>query len=253
MMTGDDYRHFVCIAAGDNPQELMKEYDRNKITQPRLVYRFGDIKDIKGRFIDIYARLLNNKDLSEFQIEYIKTAIEDFQEMDDNEFYNYITNEEALEVDKETGDAYSRKNENGKWSSYAIGKLFSIPFLLKDGREVFQAKKGEIDWEHIHLSGKDIYERAWEMVMEASEPQNDYEATIYDNMKDKRAYFEKFETKENYVISSTAFWGYAFVSEKTGWLDASEEDQFAWMKNFYDLFIKNLDDDTLLTIFECVA
>ena len=152
----------------------------------------------------------------------------------------------------QTGDAYTRKNDEGKWSSYNIGKLFSMPFLTKDGREVFQARKSEIDWPHIHLNGGDIYARAWEMVMDASDPRNDYEWTIYENMKDKRTYFEKFETKENYVTSNTAFWGYAFLSDKTGWIDASaEEDQFAWMSNFYDMFIKNLPNDTLLTIYEC--
>jgi hypothetical protein len=30
------------------------------------------------------------------------------------------------------------------------------------------------------------------------------------------------------------------------------EDQFMWMRNFYDVFIKNLDDNTLLTIYECI-
>ena len=71
-------------------------------------------------------------------------------------------------------------------------------------------------------------------------------------MKDKQAYFEKFETKENYITSNTAFWGYAFLSDITGWLDAEDiEDQFVWMSNFYDLYIKNLPDDTLLTIYEC--
>ena len=90
------------------------------------------------------------------------------------------------------------------------------------------------------------------MVMEKSKPETDYEALIYDNMKDKITYFEKFETKENYVISNTAFWGYAFVSESKGWMDASEvESQFVWMNNFYDLFIKNLPDNTLLSIYEC--
>ena len=63
----------------------------------------------------------------------------------------------------------------------------------------------------------------------------------------------KFENKENYVISNTAFWGYAFLSDMTGWQDASDtEDQFVWMNNFYNLFIKNLPEDTLLTIYECV-
>jgi hypothetical protein len=71
-------------------------------------------------------------------------------------------------------------------------------------------------------------------------------------MKDKETYFKKFETKENYVISNTAFWGYAFLSEKTGWVDASDtNDQFVWMSEYYNMFIKNLPDDTLLTIYEC--
>jgi hypothetical protein len=71
-------------------------------------------------------------------------------------------------------------------------------------------------------------------------------------MKDKETYFKKFETKENYVVSNTAFWGYAFLSEKTGWVDASNtHDQFVWMAEYYNMFIKNLPDDTLLTIYEC--
>jgi hypothetical protein len=71
-------------------------------------------------------------------------------------------------------------------------------------------------------------------------------------MKDKETYFKKFETKENYVVSNTAFWGYAFLSEKTGWVDASDtKDQFVWMAEYYNMFIKNLPEDTLLTIYEC--
>lgn len=128
-----------------------------------------------------------------------------------------------------------------------------MPFLTKDGIECFQARKSDVDWPKIHLNGGHIYERAWEMVMEGSKPEDDYEKQIYENMKDKTAYFEKFENKENYVISSTAFWGYAFLSEITGWQEASSmDDQFTWMRNFYDVFIKNLPDDTLLTIYECV-
>jgi hypothetical protein len=90
------------------------------------------------------------------------------------------------------------------------------------------------------------------MVMDNSAPNNEDEKVLYDNMKDKTSYFEKFEAKENYITSNTAFWGYAFLSEKTGWIDATDiEDQFAWMSNFYDVFIKNLSEDTKLTIYEC--
>jgi len=251
MMNSEDYQHFVCIVAGEEPSALMAEYDKNKPSEPRLVYRFKDVKKIKDSFIQVYENALAGE-LNPSQREYIQLTLQDLAEMDDEEFYEDIVSNGELEVDEETGDAYSTKNENGKWSFYNIGKIFSIPFLTKDGREVFQARKGEIDWPHIHLNGGEIYERAWEMVMDGSKPKNDYEETIYKNMKDKRSYFEKFETKSNYVTSNTAFWGYAFLSEKTGWMDASEEDnQFVWMSNFYDMFIKNLPEDTLLTIYEC--
>ena len=103
----------------------------------------------------------------------------------------------------------------------------------------------------MHLHGGEIYSRAWEMVMEDSKPENDYEKQIYKNMKARTAYFEKFGTKENYIIVNTAFWGYAFVS-KNGWAELEDEmDQFVWVRNFYPLFIEPLSDDTLLTIYEC--
>ncbi len=97
----------------------------------------------------------------------------------------------------------------------------------------------------------EIYDRAWEMVMYGSGPVNDYENQIYDNMKARTAYFEKFGNKEAYVLSNTAFWAYAFVS-KNGWIELEDNvDQFTWVRNFYEMFIDPLPDDTLLTIYEC--
>lgn len=249
MMTNDDYQHFVCIVAGDNPIELMLPYDKTKEEEPYVKYRFKDAKTLKEKYIELYEGILNN-DAETIDKEVLRDIVDDLKEMTIEEFYEDLT--QGLEIDEENGDAISRENKNGHYTFYELGKWFSIPFLTKDGREVFQAKKSDIDWDKMHLNGGDVYKRAWEMVMENKEPNTDYEKTIYENMKDKTAYFEKFETKENYVISNTAFWGYAFVSNKTGWMDASEcESQFAWMSCFYDVFINNLSDDTLLTIYEC--
>ena len=249
-MTNDDYQHFVCIVAGDNPETLMSEYDKNKVVPPYIVYTRSAVPHLKDIFIDEYKKVLEEGYLSEMEEEYVKSTLQDLAEMSDDDFFYELVSNDNLTIGDD-GNAYSTKNMLGKWSYYNEGKVFCIPFMLKDGREVFQAKKGEIDWGHMHLNRGEIYERAWEIVMEASAPQNDYEAAIYENMKDKQAYFEKFETKENYVVSNTSFWGYAFLSDKTGWRDADNEEQFTWMKNYYDMFIKNLDDDTLLTIYEC--
>lgn len=249
MMTKDDYQHFVCIVAGENPDELMERYDKGKKVDPYVVYRYKDAGKLKQSYLSYYESLLETP-MPGLNVEELRETIKEFKEMDADDFYEELTAD--YEKDDETGDAMSDANKEGHWSYCSIGKSLSIPFLTKDGKELFQARKGDIDWEKIHLAGQDIYNRTWEMCMEGSKPQNDYERTIYQNMGDKTTYFKKFETKENYVTSNTAFWGYAFVSEKTGWQEADEiANQFAWMKNYYDLFIKNLDDGTLLTIYEC--
>jgi hypothetical protein len=248
-MTNDDYQHFVCIVAGDNPIEIMLPYDKALKEKPYVKYYYKDAQKLKDKYIEIYEGILNN-DNETVDKESLREVLDDLKDMSIEEFYEDLT--EGLEISEETGDAYSTENPNGKYTYYELGKWFSIPFLTKDGREVFQAKKSEINWDAIHLNNSDIYKRAWEMVMEESEPTTDYEKTIYENMKDKTAYFQKFETKENYIISNTAFWGYAFVDEKRGWIDASDSDsQFTWMSCFYDMFIKSLPDDTILTIYEC--
>ena len=249
MMTNDDYQHFVCIVAGDNPDELMKPYDRREEEEPYVRYRYKDAAKIKEKYIELYEGILNS-DEETINKEELEDIVNDLKEMSVEEFYEELT--EGLTIDDKTGDAISTENRQGMFSYYEIGKWLSVPFLLKDGKEVFQAKKSDINWDKIHLGGGDIYRKTWEMVMEGVEPSTDYEKTIYDNMKDKETYFKKFETKENYVVSNTAFWGYAFLSEKTGWVDASDtNDQFVWMAEYYNMFIKNLPDDTLLTIYEC--
>ena len=249
MMTNDDYQHFVCIVAGDNPDELMKPYDRREEEEPYVRYRYKDAAKIKEKYIELYEGILNS-DEKTIDKEELEDIVNDLKEMSVEEFYEELT--EGLTIDDKTGDAISTENRQGMFSYYEIGKWLSVPFLLKDGKEVFQAKKSDINWDKIHLGGGDIYRRAWEMVMENSAPTTEYEKHIFENMKDKTTYFQKFENKENYIISNTAFWGYAFLSEKTGWVDASDtNDQFVWMAEYYNMFIKNLSDDTLLTIYEC--
>lgn len=250
MMTEDDYKHFVCIVAGDNPDELMSEYDKTKNLEKQIIYRYKDASLLRQNYIVAYTEMLRNKELSDSEREYVKESLDEISNMDDDDFYYDLIYD--YEVDEDTGDAIVYANKNGKWSSYQIGKVFSIPFILKNNEESFQARKSDIDWHKIHMHDSYVYKRAWEMVVDGSKPETDEEQTIFDNMCEHKAYFLKFETKENYITSNTSFWGYAFLSDKTGWIDADEcEDQFGWMSNFYDTFIKTLPDDTLLTIYEC--
>ena len=249
-MAIDQYNHFVAIVAGDNPEVLMSPYDKNIKTEPTVVYKYADAGLLRDQYIKVYKSIISSDAIPDGPFkEDAKDKLTIIESQTPQEFYYDLTDE--YEHDEKTGDALTTENPKGRWSSYRLGKLFSIPFILNDGTEKFQAKKGDINWELMHLHGGEIYERAWEMVMEGSEPVNDYEKQIYNNMKARTAYFEKFGTKENYVLSNTAFWGYAFVS-KNGWMELGEDtDQFIWVRNFYESFIDPLPDDTLLTIYEC--
>lgn len=249
-MAIDQYNHFVAIVAGEQPEVLMSPYDKHIETEPTVVYKYEDAEKLKEHYLNVYQAVVNSDKIPDGPFkEDAKDKLEIIRNQSAQEFYLDLT--EDYERDPETGDAITKENPNGKWSSYRMGKLFSVPFVLKDGKETFQAKKGDINWEVMHLHGGEIYDRAWDMVMEGSEPQNEYEQQIYKNMNARTAYFEKFGTKENYVLSNTAFWGYAFVSEN-GWLELEEDmDQFVWVRNYYERFIDPLPDDTLLTIYEC--
>lgn len=250
-MAIDQYNHFVAIVAGDNPEALMSPYDKNIETEPRVVYKYEDAGTLRDRYINVYKSIISSDKIPDGPFkEDAKDKLAVIENQSLEEFYLDLTYD--YEYDPETGNAMTKENPDGRWSSYRLGKLFSVPFVLKDGTETFQAKKGDIDWSVMHLHGGWIYRRAWEMVMENSEPQSDYEKQIYKNMQARTAYFEKFGSKENYVLSNTAFWGYAFVS-KNGWIELEDDmDQFKWVMNFYDSFIDPLPDDTLLTIYECV-
>lgn len=250
-MTGDDYQHFVCIVAGNEPEKLIDEYCSQNTVEPYVVYKYKDANKIKTCTIKYYETLKETT-YTPIEREYINNSLLDLKDMSDDEFFESLCEGHPDYYINDSGDIISNKNPNGRYSYCNIGKLFSIPFLTKDGKEVYQAKKGNIDWNRIHLNGGHAYKRVWEMVMENSEPLDNHEKVLYENMKDKIAYFEKFENKENYIISNTAFWGYAFLSEITGWIDAEDiENQFTWMSNYFDLYIKNLPDETLLTIYEC--
>ena len=62
MMTKDDYQHFVCIVAGDNPEELLKPYDKTIKKDPYIKYKYKDADLIKSKYIEFYEGLLKIED-----------------------------------------------------------------------------------------------------------------------------------------------------------------------------------------------
>lgn len=242
----ENYNHFVTIVAGDNPEELMRQYlfdDENT----QILYRKEDAHKLKLQHIQMAEALLKN-----CQDNYEKMDLEDIiialKTQSDDEFFDDLSDEYDTDED---GNIIGPINE-AKFETYNIGKHLSTPFMLKDGELSFQERKKEIDWERIHLHDMFYYERVWDLAMTDAEPVNDQEVQIKKNMSNKKEYFSFFGNKETYAAHNSAFWGYAFLSEETGWVELDfDKNQLDWVTNYYDDFIVPLSEDTLLTIYEC--
>ena len=245
-----NYKHFTAIVVGDNPDEIMKKYDLSKKVEPYVVYYLSEVKQYKEKTLKAYQYLSTAETMPQTVRDEYADRAKELEKMDDVDFYTELTT--YFDVDEETGNAMCDINPDGHYNVCRIGKELSMPLIDKKDQEVFQARKGDIAWNKIHLANQDVYKLAWEMVMEDRVPSNDDEKAIYENMKNRTEYFKYYGDKETYVASNTAFWGLAFVTADK-WIELQDNDsQLDWVLNFYDRFIKDLPENTLISVYECV-
>ena len=223
-------RHFKVIVAGENPEELMLKYDSETKVAPYVVFEYKKAEEYKRKYLESLRAILKHAE-KEFpndeQVQYLREEIKDIESESAEDYFLDLT--DGLTLDEETGDALSTDNPNEMFTFHKIGGSFSLPFILKDDRESYSARKGDIAWNEVHLANQRPYEVAWDTTHGLAEPQNEDEKKIYENMKNLDAYFLNFDSREHYIASNTAFWGLAFVDEK-GWHELPpEEKQFDWV------------------------
>lgn len=251
-------QHFTAIVIGDNHSELIKQYGPFKV-EPYIVANYDKADQYRAqritslRLAKYYQNEMCEKDGRPIIFDY-DTEIDRIKNMDPTDFYLELGEDHKdWYMDEETGAYMSELNPKCKYDAANIGKSLSMPLVLKDGSDSFSEKKCNIDWTATHLSQKDIYEIAWDTVMGGKEPITDQEKKIYENMKSHVKYFQYFGTRENYVLSSTAFWGYAYV-DQNGWIDIDDEEKISqteWMRDFYKKFIVPLNANDRITVYEC--
>lgn len=251
-MAQTNSRFFSVMAVGEEPQKMMEKYGADYEVEPYVKYKYLDAKKYQQASIKTLEKLLNEADkigIPPTTQETLKTRLEELKKQSSFEYYRQLT--DGMYYD-EDGNALSTENPNAHFNTCRVGRNFSMPLLLKNGMEAYSAHVSEVDWESMIHTNTSVYEAAWEMVMEGKTPSNPEEEAIYNAMKDKEAYFSKFKSEEEYVNYSTSYWNYAFV-DKNGWIDVDifEGDETEWVSTFYDRFIKNLDPNELITIFEC--
>ena len=244
-------KFFSVMVIGDNHKELMEKYSMNLEVEPYVKYEYLKADKYLSNSIKALDNILANFDkigLDPHMKESLSLRIKTLKQMTPFEYYRELT--DGMYYD-ENGNALSTENLDGKWKTARIGRNFSLPLRLNDGSESYSARMVDIDWFAMNEPTV-LYEAAWEMVVEGREPTNSEEEKVYESMKDKLTYFSNFKSKEDYVNYSTRYWNYAVVT-KDGWIDvdSSGGDEKEWINNFFERFIRKIDDVELVTIYEC--
>lgn len=245
-----DNRHFTAVVVGDNPDEIMKQYDLSLKVSPYVVYKIADAKQYKENTLNAYRHFASIETLPDMIRDEYSEKIKEIENMSDLDFYLELT--EDLDIDETTGNAMSDVNPNGHYNVCRLGDKLSMPLINKKGDEVFQARKCDVNWEKVHLANQEVYRLTWQMINYGKTPETEEEKVIYENMKNRKDYFSMFKDEDEYVFHNTAFWGTAFVTMDR-WFELTDDvSQVEWVRNFYDDFIKDLPENTLISIYECV-
>ncbi len=244
-------RFFSLMVVGNNPQNIIEKYSRSFKTEPYVKYKYLDAKKYQDAAIKSIKAILDNADtcgLTPNVKEALQHRIKALSSLTPFEYYRELT--DGMYYD-DNGNALSEENPNAKYVTCRIGRNFCLPLKLKNGSESYSAHVEDVDWNQMHKTNQEIYMAAWEMVMEGRKPQTDEEKAIYTSMKDKTAYFGKFDSKDDYVSYSTSYWNYAYADDK-GWIDVDDNgDEKKWIDEFYERFISQLKPNDLITIYEC--
>ena len=245
-------KFLTVLVIGKEPEKLMERYSKALKVKPYVKYKYLDAEKMKDNAIKMLTEITNTPEkltLNKFQVDYFKERLKAISSMSSFEYYRTIT--DGLYYD-ENGDALSEENPDGKWDTYALGKNFSYPFKLTDGKESYQARVGEIDWNRMHMNPDvvKLFETIWALVVDDDDPSNDDEEILKKNWVTKKNYLSNVKSVDDFVSHNGAYWNYAVLSDK-GWVDVDDDgNESSWINNFFERFITPLEDGELLTIYE---
>ena len=143
----ENYNHFVVIAAGENPDELMKRYESGN--EKTVVFYKKDAEKLRSQHIEM-AKAYRQVELSEFEKLQIEDIIETLEEQTIEEFWEDFTSEQDVIDEDNEGkrriieidiDEINSKNiydliisdlKSGSVRDYLKGFLMEVDVIQKD-------------------------------------------------------------------------------------------------------------------------
>ena len=225
---------------------------------------------------------------NENHLKYLKEEFPKKLTMTDEEIYELAIKWYDPEDIGENGEVYSTRNPDSKWDWYEVGGRYAGRIAVKDGVEIEEpnfswgwsddekdkviamgyktdsAYIKDIDFSKMHRTEEDYKDaiRYWELVVEGDKPKNkEEEDSVKFNWYKPEFYTERYKNKETYAKCNSSFSMWAVVKDgvwyekgEMGWWAMSNEtndEAVDWDLNFFDRFIKDLPEDTVITVVDC--
>lgn len=225
---------------------------------------------------------------NENHLNYLRNDFPKKLEMSDDDIYKDSIKWYDPEDIGPEGEVYSVRNNQSKWDWYQIGGRYAGQIMVKPGVEIEdpnfswgweeedrkeitdkgfatdQAYVKDIDFPKMHRTEESYNEslRYWELIVEEQKPKNSKEKDAVKFSFYKPSYYiERYKDKENFAKCRSSFSMWAVVKDgvwyekgEMGWFAMSDEthdEAVDWEMNFFDRFIKDLPEDTLLTVIDC--
>lgn len=260
-------------------EEIMAPFDENISVEPYICTTKQQFLEEKRKDLErykngLYAEYCSDPDAyaerckhNPSHLEYIKNFLNVYN-MTDEELLaerrngNY-SKEEALKIEKEEGylPSYIDENDNewstynplSKWDWYSVGGRWGGLLNLKNGQTADSARIGDINF------GNDINV---EELIPKYQSEYDKLTTEGEMLYNAKYYQLRYPDIEHYIRSREAFGTYAILMPDGKWHEkgrclwwgqttATPEDEKLWDENFYDSFLKNLEEDWYMTIIDC--
>lgn len=226
-------------------EDLMEPFYEGLQVEPHVIRTKAElIEKAKNLKVSILKREATEKyNLTEWERRLISCKT-------DEEFYNALKDEDSLY--NENGDELSTYNPYSKWDWYEIGGRWNHLLKTKNGIKTNSCYLKELDLE----PDTELYADAiayWKKNIEGNSTFNEFDAM---NDELKKCYVEKYGLKENFARLNAILSTHAVLDCKGQWHEPElkwdweerRKEEISWHAKYYDNFLKNTDNDLLITI-----
>lgn len=281
---GEKMSHFTVLVKyqGDIAEvegridEMMEPYYENKPVEDNIEYEVKKKHQyLKEEIDDLEERLLSPLDISKIEVlEYVRhdeeilnrerKKYEEIKKMTPDQYWKELTN--GYQKD-ENGNAVSSYNPDAHWDWYTLGGRWSGKFILKNGTDGMRGHPGvfgnpnpvgidaayaeDVDWEVMEKHSIEQAEKSWKDAEGKTDEVREWEYGIH-----------KMETKSEFMSSRRAKFATFAVLDGDGWHEHAEmgwfglahdekESEDDWNTKFFERFLKDLPEDTVLAIVDC--